>query len=112
SRMKHRLRQGAKLIVADPRRIDLVKSPHVQADYHLQLKPGTNVAFINAMAHVIVTEGLIDENYVRERCEIADFESWARFIADEKHSPKSVEQYTGVPADQIRGAARLYATGG
>src|SRR5215470_3581138 len=58
SRMKARLREGAKLIVIDPRQIDLVKSPHVQAQYHLPLKPGTNVAMINAMAHVIVTEGL------------------------------------------------------
>src|SRR5690242_18422583 len=83
SRMKRRLRKGARLIVIDPRRIDLVKSPHVQADYHLPLKPGTNVAMINALAHVIVTEGLLDEGYVRERCDLGDFESWARFIADE-----------------------------
>ncbi|MFY0022697.1 molybdopterin-dependent oxidoreductase, partial [Acinetobacter baumannii] len=52
SRMKKRLREGARLIVADPRRIDLVKSPHIRADYHLQLMPGTNVALINAIAHV------------------------------------------------------------
>jgi formate dehydrogenase major subunit len=64
SRMKHRLRQGAKLIVADPRAIDLEKSPHIKADFHIPLKPGSNVAFINAMAHVIVTEGLVDEKYV------------------------------------------------
>ena len=60
SRMKRRLRQGAKLIIADPRRIDLVKMPHVEADYHLPLKPGTNVAIINALAHVVVTEGLVE----------------------------------------------------
>ena len=58
SRMKKRLRQGAKLIVIDPRRIDLVRTPHVEADYHLPLKPGTNVAVVTALAHVIVTEGL------------------------------------------------------
>src|SRR6202453_1210654 len=52
SRLKRRLRQGAKLIVIDPRRIDLVKSPHVKADYHLPLLPGTNVAMISALAHV------------------------------------------------------------
>jgi formate dehydrogenase major subunit len=112
SRMKHRLRHGAKLIVADPRRIDLVKSPHVKADYHLQLKPGSNVAFVNAMSHVVVTEGLVDEAYVRERCDLGDFESWARFVADERHSPEAMEQYTGVPAAELRAAARLYATGG
>src|SRR3546814_9953083 len=54
SRMKRRLREGAKLIVIDPRRIDLVKSPHVGAEHHLPLRPGTNVAVLTAMAHVIV----------------------------------------------------------
>ena len=112
SRMKKRLRQGAKLIVADPRRIDLVKSPHIKAAHHLQLRPGTNVALINAISHVIVTEGLIDEAYVRERCDLNDFESWARFIAAERNSPEATEAYTGVPAAELRGAARLYASGG
>ena len=112
SRMKRRLREGARLIVIDPRKIDLVKTPHVKADYHLQLMPGTNVAMINAMAHVIVTEGLIDEAYVRERCELGDFESWARFIAEDRHSPEALEKITGVPAADVRAAARLYATGG
>jgi len=112
SRMKKRLREGAHLIVIDPRRIDLVKTPHVEADYFLALKPGTNVAIINALAHVIVTEGLVDEDYVRERCDLDDFESWARFIADERHSPEAVEPFTGVPAADVRAAAHLYATGG
>lgn len=112
SRMKKRIRQGAKVIVADPRRIDMVKSPHVKAEYHLQLRPGTNVALVNALAHVIVTEGLIDEDYVRERCDLADFEVWARFVAEERNSPEASEQYTGVPAADLRAAARLYATGG
>ena len=112
SRMKKRLRQGAKLIVADPRKIDLVKSPHIKADYHLPLKPGSNVAFINALAHVIVTEGLVDEAYIRERCDLAEFESWARFIADERHSPESQQQFTGLDPAEVRGAARLYAKGG
>jgi formate dehydrogenase major subunit len=112
SRMKKRIRQGAKVIVADPRRIDMVKSPHVKAEYHLQLRPGTNVALVNALAHVIVTEGLIDEDYVRERCDLADFEIWARFVAEERNSPEASEQYTGVPAADLRAAARLYATGG
>ncbi|MBI0534555.1 formate dehydrogenase subunit alpha [Roseomonas sp. KE2513] len=112
SRMKRRLREGARLIVADPRRIDLVRTPHVEADYHLQLLPGTNVALINAIAHVVVTEGLVAEDYVRERCELAEFESWARFIAQERNSPEAVEPITGVPARMLREAARLYATGG
>ena len=112
SRMKRRLREGARLIVADPRRTDIVRSPHVRADYHLQLKPGANVAIINAMAHVVVTEGLVDENYVRTRCDIGDFEVWARFVADTRHSPEATEDLTGVPAADVRAAARLYATGG
>ncbi|HMG49271.1 MAG TPA: molybdopterin-dependent oxidoreductase, partial [Inquilinus sp.] len=112
SRMKRRLRQGARLIVADPRRIDLVKSAHIKADHHLPLKPGTNVAIVNAMAHVIVTEGLAADDYIRERCDLAEFSRWAAFIADPRHSPEAVESLTGVPAAEVRGAARLYATGG
>src|SRR3954452_19950130 len=112
SRMKRRLREGARLIVIDPRRIDLVRSPHIEADYHLPLKPGTNVAMINALAHVIVTEGLVDEEYVRERCELDAFEGWARFIAEERHSPEAVADILGVSAADMRGAARLYASGG
>ncbi len=112
SRMKRRLRAGAKLIVADPRRIDLVRSPHIEAQHHLPLLPGTNVALLNAMAHVVVTEGLIAEDYVRERCDLAEFESWARFIAQEHNSPEASEPLTGVPAAEVRAAARLFATGG
>jgi formate dehydrogenase major subunit len=112
SRMKKRLRAGAKLIVADPRRIDLVRSPHIEASYHLPLLPGTNVALVNALAHVIVTEGLVNETFVRERCDLDDFEAWARFVALPANSPEAMEAVTGVPAGDLRGAARLYATGG
>ncbi|MGV3721784.1 MAG: formate dehydrogenase subunit alpha, partial [Actinomycetota bacterium] len=112
SQMKRRLREGARLIVVDPRRIDLVQQPHIKADYHLPVLPGANVALINALSHVIVTEGLVDETFVRERCEAAAFSRWAEFIADPRHSPEATEQVTGVPAADMRGAARLYATGG
>ena len=112
SRMKRRLRQGAKLIVVDPRQIDLVKSTHVEADYHLPLRPGANVAIVNAIAHVIVTNGWVDEAFVRERCDPENFASWARFIADEKHSPEAVFPHTGVDPKLVRGAAELYAKGG
>ncbi len=112
SRLKRRLRQGAKLIVVDPRRIDLVRTPHVQATHHLPLLPGTNVAMINALAHVIVTEGLVDEAFVRERCDLQDFEIWARFVAQEINSPETMEKHTGVAAADVRAAARLFATGG
>src|SRR5487761_1960233 len=98
SRMKQRLRGGAKLIVIDPRRTDLVRSPHVEAQYHLPLKPGTNVAMLNAIAHVIVTEGLVDERFVRERCELDEFQDWAGFVAEERNSPEAVEKISGVSA--------------
>ena len=108
SRLKKRLRAGARLIVIDPRRIDLVRSAHVEADYHLALKPGTNVAVLNAMAHVVVTEGLVDEAFVRERCELGNFESWARFVADPRHSPEATAAATGVdPQRAARGGASL-----
>src|SRR5690606_31418048 len=112
SRMKRRLRQGAKLIVVDPRRTELVRAPHVEAAYHLPLKPGTNVAVITAMAHVIVTEGLFDEAFIRERCDWDEFQDYAAFAAEARNSPEEVEKFSGVPAQAIRGAARLYATGG
>jgi len=112
SRLKKRLRQGAKLIVIDPRRIDLVRSAHVEAAHHLPLRPGTNVAVVTALAHVIVTEGLIDEAFIRSRCDWDEYLAYAEFAADPKHSPEATEALTGVPADELRKAARLFATGG
>jgi formate dehydrogenase major subunit len=112
SRLKKRLRQGARLIVIDPRRIDLVRTPHVAAAHHLALTPGTNVAVLTAMAHVIVTEGLVDEAFVAERCDLAEYGEWAAFVAEPRHSPEATEVWTGVPAGEVRAAARLYATGG
>ena len=109
--MKRRLRNGARLIVADPREIDLVRMPHVEADYFLQLTPGTNVALFNAMAHVVVTEELVNERFVTERCDPREFKQWREFIASENNSPEAGEKITGVPAERIRGAARLFAQG-
>jgi formate dehydrogenase major subunit len=111
SRMKRRLRQGARLIVADPRRTDLVASPHVKAEHHLALRPGTNVALITALAHVVVTEGLVNEAYVAERCDTKSFQDWREFVARPEHSPEATESVTGVPAVEVRAAARLYAQG-
>ncbi len=112
SQMKQRLRQGAKLIVADPRTIDLVRSPHIEAAYHLKLRPGTNVALLNSIAHVIVSEALVKEDFVRERCEVPAFEKWRTFVAAPGNSPEAMESVTGVPAAEVRAAARLFATGG
>jgi len=112
SQLKRRLRQGARLIICDPRAIALVRTPHVEADYHLQLLPGTNVALINSIAHVIVTEGLTKEDYIAARCEPGPYAKWRQFIADPKNSPESMEEVTGVPAELVRGAARLFAKAG
>jgi formate dehydrogenase major subunit len=109
SRLKRRLREGARLIVVDPRAIDLVREPHIEAAHHLMLRPGTNVAVANALAHVIVSEGLVDEAFVRARCEPEAFEKWRRFIADPRHAPEATAAVTGVSAAEIRAAARLYA---
>ena len=112
SRMKKRLRQGAKLIVIDPRRTDLVRSVHVEAQYHLPTRPGTNVAILNAIAHVVVTEKLVNEAFVKERCDTQAFADWAAFVSRPDNSPEQLAQYTGVAPEQVRGAARLFATGG
>jgi formate dehydrogenase major subunit len=112
SRMKKRLRSGAKLIVVDPRRTDIVRSAHVEAQYHLPLLPGTNVAVLTAMAHVIVTEGLVNESFVRDRCDWDEFQDWAHFVSLPSNSPEAMATATGVDPAVVRGAARLYATGG
>ena len=113
SQMKRRLRDGAKLIIVDPRAIDLVdNSPHIRADYHLKLKPGSNVAMVNALAHTIVTENLMDESFVKARCEDEAFKVWKDFIVKSENSPEAMSAFTGVDAKELRAAARLYATGG
>jgi formate dehydrogenase major subunit len=112
SRLKRRVRQGAKLVVIDPREIDLVTAPHAQASHHLKLRPGTNVAVLIAMAHVIVSEGLLDEKFIAERCEDQSFDDWREFAARAENSPEAMEAKTGVPAAEVRAVARLYATGG
>ena len=111
SRLKKRLRQGAKLIVLDPRRTEMVEAPHMKA-LHLPLMPGTNVAVLTALAHVIVTEGLVDEAFVRERCDWSEFEEWAAFVALPKNSPEATAIMTGVDPKDLREAARQFATGG
>ena len=112
SRMKKRLRQGAKLIVVDPRKIDLVDGPHVKASHHLKLMPGTNVAIINAFAHVIYKENLHDSEFIKKRCDSEQFEKWVSFIAQDRNSPEDLESTTGVPAAELREAARLFANCG
>ncbi|PCF96079.1 formate dehydrogenase subunit alpha [Vreelandella nigrificans] len=112
SMMRKRLRQGAKLIVADPRRIDLLKTPHLNEAQHLPLRPGTNVALVNALGHVVVTEGLEDKAFVAKRCDTDAYNRWREFIAEPRHSPEASEAITGVAAEAVRQAARTYATAG
>ncbi len=112
SQLKRSLREGARLIVIDPRRIDLVDSIHARAELHLALRPGTNVAMLNALAHVIVTEGLLDQAFIDARCEGADFARWSEFVSRAENSPEVLGLICGVEAADIRAAARLYAGAG
>ena len=109
SQMKRRMREGAKLIVVDPRAIDVVRTPHVTASHHLQLKPGTNVAVMNAIAHVVVAEGLAKEDFALARCEPESWHRWKAFVSRPDNAPEALEGVTGVPAGELRAAARLYA---
>ncbi|MBT6247268.1 MAG: molybdopterin-dependent oxidoreductase, partial [Gammaproteobacteria bacterium] len=109
SRLKRRLRAGAKLIVIDPRKIELVSSPHIKAEFHLPVRPGTNVTVLNALAHVIISEERHAEDYINERSDVEAFAKWRNFILDEKHSPENTADITGIDAAELRGAARLYA---
>lgn len=110
SRMKRTLRKGAQLIVVDPRRIALVETPHIKAAHHLQLRPGTNVAIVNAMGHVVATEGLMDMGFVQDRCDMVSFNAWRDFISLPENSPEALESVTGVNAEELRAAARLFAS--
>lgn len=112
SQLKRRLREGARLIVIDPRRIDLVDSVHARAELHLALRPGTNVAMLNALAHTIVTEGLLSQAFIDERCEGSDFARWSEFVSRAENSPEVLGLICGVEPADIRAAARLYAGAG
>ena len=112
SHMKRRLRDGMKLIVIDPREIDILHTVHGNGGIHLQLKPGTNVAMMTSLAHVIVTEGLCQEQYITDRCELDSYEMWKEFVSRKENSPERLGLETGVDAELIREAARLYAQQG
>jgi predicted molibdopterin-dependent oxidoreductase YjgC len=101
-RIKKAVRKGATLVVADPRKIWLTKL----AKRHLQLRPGTDVWLLNAMMHVILEEGLQDEDYIRERTEGLD--DVREIVA--RYTPEEAERVTGVPADDVRATAREYAS--
>lgn len=111
SLMKRRIRKGAKLIVLDPRQTESVKSPHLKADVHLPLRPGTNVAVLDSISHVIVREKLYQENFIRARCEWHEFENWAALVGSEQYAPEVIGPLAGIDPQAIRKAARLYAAG-
>ncbi len=111
SLLKRRVREGARLIVIDPRRTETVESPHCRATVHLPLRPGTNVAVLNSIAHVIVREGLYSEAFVRERCEWEEFEGWTGLVGADRYAPERIGPEAGLEPAAIREAARLYAGG-
>lgn len=102
ARLRQAKRAGAKLIVIDPRRIELARI----ADVHLPLRPGSNVPVLNAMAWTILHEGLVDEEFVSQR--VAELEDFRSFI--EPWTPERAAALSGADADAIRAAARLYAS--
>ena len=104
ARIKRMARQGTPLIVIYPRRIELAQ----YATLHLQLRPGTNVALLNGLGHVIVAEGLIDRAFIKARTE--QYDDWVQTVLS--CTPEVTEQITGVLADDIRKAARMYAQSG
>jgi len=95
------VKNGADLIVADPRAIDLVRF----AKLHVAQKPGTDVALINAMMNVIISEKLQDSDFINDRTE--GFSEFANAVKD--FTPEKAEEITTVPAEKIRQAARIYA---
>ncbi|CAB4556885.1 unannotated protein [freshwater metagenome] len=111
SMMKRAVRRGAKLLVIDPRRTETVDSPHCRAEVHLALRPGTNVLVLNSVAHVVVTERLYDEEFVRARCDWDDFQLWMGLVGDERYSPEVVGPEAGLDPEDIRRLARIYASG-
>ncbi|MCL5673101.1 MAG: formate dehydrogenase subunit delta [Deltaproteobacteria bacterium] len=103
-------RKGADLIVIDPRITEVAKSPHVKAKFHLRPKPGTNVALLNAFAYTIIKEGLLKQDFIKDRCDIESFNLWEDFILnDNNNSPEAAEVITGISAKEIKEASMLYA---
>ena len=95
---------GTKLIVVDPRDIGLAK----HADIHLKLNPGTNVAFSNGMANIIIKEGLIDWDFISKRTELEQFHEYAKMVS--AYTPERVAAICGIAAEDLIAAARMYAT--
>ncbi|MGL1956037.1 MAG: formate dehydrogenase subunit alpha [Colwellia sp.] len=111
SRLKKRMRvSGVKTIVIDPMVTELVKSPLIKADVHLQIKPGTNVAVLNAIAHVLVTQNLIDTKYIENQLDQSFVQDYMEFIKQDQHSPEYVAKIAEVSSYDIVKAANIYAS--
>jgi formate dehydrogenase major subunit len=102
ARIKQAALKGAKLVIVDPRRTELTR----YADVHLQLRPGTNIPLLNSIACAVIEEGLADETFIAGR--VDEFEEYKAFVA--KYSPEAVADICGVEAEDIRRAARIYAS--
>lgn len=102
NRMIRARRRGAKIILADPRRVPMAR----HSDMFLRLRPGTDIALLNAMAHVILREGLEDKKFIKDRT--SGFASWKKSLA--KYTPVYAEAITGIPAEAIEEAAKLYGS--
>ncbi len=101
-KMRQAARRGAKMIVCDPRRIDLVD----EADYWLQIKPGTDIPLLNGLMHIIIKEGLEDQDFIAERTE--NYEALKETV--QTYTPEYVSELTGIPVEDLYAVARLYAT--
>jgi len=101
TRIMRAQKKGAKVIVVDPRNVQIARL----ADLHLRQRPGTDVAWLNGMMHVIIEEGLYDQEFVQDRTE--GFEELKSAVAD--YTPARVQEITGIPAQDLEAAARLYA---
>jgi predicted molibdopterin-dependent oxidoreductase YjgC len=95
-------RKGAKIIVADPRIVPMVKF----ADTFLRMRPGTDIALLNCIAHVIIEDGLQNKEFIKEKAE--GFEEWKRSLKE--FTPEHAEKITGIPKEDIIKAARLYGS--
>ena len=112
SALRRSLREGAGLIVIDPRHTGLLDTLHAGTGLHLQLRPGTNVAVLNALAYTLIEENLVNTGFVGERCDETSWLSWRDFIMMPEHAPEAVAAECGVPAGLLREAARRYGRAG
>ena len=111
SLLKRRVRQGARLLVVDPRKTETADSPHCRADVHLALRPGTNVAVLDSLAHVIVRERLYRRSVHSRPLRVGGVRALVAAVGDDRYAPEVVGPAAGLDSEAIRKAARIYAAG-